>query len=78
MSHNEVLVADLYVQCSYPMRPDAITASDNCRGPASTAVQDAGGNSWWRCPVHEGRLADGTPGKVVASVPRHSAPLPPS
>jgi hypothetical protein len=63
-------VTDLYVGCSYPMRPDAIAASDNCRHPANTAVRDAAGNLWWRCPTHEGELRNGVYGEeVVTHVP---------
>ena len=34
-------VTELYIRCSYPLRPDAIAASDTCQHPANTAVQDA-------------------------------------
>ena len=64
-------VTDLYVLCSYPMRPDAIAASDRCGEPADTAVRDAEGNLWWRCPIHEGELRAGVFGEeVVTEVPR--------
>lgn len=64
-------VADLFVRCSYPMRPDAIAASDTCQHPADTAVRDDQGNLWYRCPTHEGELSNGVFGvDVVTSVPR--------
>ena len=64
-------VTELYVRCSYPLRPDAIAASDTCQHPADTAVRDAEGNFWYRCPTHEGELASGVFGEeVVTCVPR--------
>jgi hypothetical protein len=66
-------VTELYVRCSYPMRPDAIAASDTCQHPADTAVRDADGNLWYRCPTHEGELSNGVFGEeVVTSVPRET------
>jgi hypothetical protein len=66
-----VPVTELYVRCSYPMRPDAIAASDTCQHPASTAVRDDKGWLWYRCPAHEGELRNGVPGaEVVTCVPR--------
>jgi hypothetical protein len=64
-------VTELYVRCSYPQRPDAMSASDTCQHPADTAVRDAKGNLWYRCPTHEGKLASGVfGGEVVTCVPR--------
>jgi hypothetical protein len=64
-------VTELYVRCSYPLRPDAIAASDTCQHPANTAVRDAEDRLWWRCPTHEGELRNGVFGEeVVTSVPR--------
>jgi hypothetical protein len=64
-------VTELYVRCSYPMRPDAIAASDTCQHPANTAVRDADGNLWYRCLTHEGELSSGAfGGEVVTCVPR--------
>ena len=65
-----VPVIDLYVLCSYPMRPDAIAASDTCQQLADTAVKDADGNSWWRCPAHRGAVRPDVTGEVVTEVPR--------
>lgn len=68
-------VAELYVRCSYPMRPDALAASDTCQQSADTAVRDAGGNLWWRCPAHEGKLRDGIYGEeVVREIARDAPP----
>jgi hypothetical protein len=67
-------VTELYVRCSYPLRPDAIAASDTCQHPANTAVRDVKGNLWYRCPSHEGELTNGVFGEaVVTSVPRKRA-----
>jgi hypothetical protein len=34
-------VTGLYVRCSYPLRPDALAASDTCQHPANTSrLQD--------------------------------------
>ncbi len=64
-------VTELYVRCSYPLRPDAIAASDTCQHLANTAVKDADGNYWYRCPSHEGELTSGVYGvEVVTEVPR--------
>jgi hypothetical protein len=65
-----VAITELYVRCSYPKRRDVLAASDTCQHPASTAVRDAEGNLWWRCPTHEGQLRVGVPGEVVTRVPR--------
>jgi Rieske Fe-S protein len=69
-----VPVTELYVRCSYPMRPDVLAASDTCQHPANTAVRGAGGSLWWRCPAHEGQMALGRRGEVVTSVPRPVTP----
>jgi len=60
-------VTELYVRCSYPLRPDAIAASDTCQHPANTAVRDAAGALWWRCPTHEGELMNGEFGEEVVT-----------
>lgn len=62
-------VIDLYVRCSYPMRPDVLAASDTCQHPADSAVRDENGALWWRCPTHEGQLTLGVYGGVVTQVP---------
>jgi hypothetical protein len=63
-------IAELLVQCSFPMRPDAIAMSDRCRRMANTAVQDAEGALWWRCPAHKGELRPGVPGEAVITAIR--------
>lgn len=68
MSETELTpITELYVRCSYPLRPDAIAASDTCQHPANTAVRDAEGVLWWRCPTHEGELASGVFGEEVVT-----------
>lgn len=54
-------VTDLYVQCAFPMRPDAIAASDTCQRPATSAVEI--GTAWyWRCDQHMGLIRPGVKG----------------
>lgn len=65
-------VSDLYVQCSYPMRPNAIAASDCCRGPATSAV-DSGDAWYWRCDEHLGFVSEGVEGNVRFAVPTPTA-----
>ena len=60
-------VINLYVRCSYPLRPDVLAASDTCQHPANTAVRNAEGNLWWRCPTHEGELTNGVYGEAVVT-----------
>ena len=62
-------ISALYVQCSYPMRPDAIAASDNCNRPATSAVIQPGtGFRLWRCDRHSGQLDEGMPGEVITEI----------
>lgn len=63
----ETPIAELYVRCSYPLRPDPLAASDTCQHPANTAVRDTEGNLWWRCPTHEGQLRNGVFGEEVVT-----------
>ena len=68
-----VPIAEMYVGCSYPMRGDAIAASDTCRSHASSAVVDpASGAAYYRCSIHEGLLKDRIRGKVVISLPKRN------
>lgn len=64
-------VTELLVNCSFPMRPDAIAASDTCRRPANSAVVDPDNASrrYWRCEGHRGQMRPGQAGKAVESVP---------
>lgn len=64
-------VVDLYKQCSFPLRSDAIAASDTCRAPAQTAVIDYSGGEpvyWWRCTTHEGMITADKTGGVAHGV----------
>jgi hypothetical protein len=73
-----VPIAALYVNCSFPMRADAIAASDTCQRFAKSGVVDPEtGNTYWRCDQHEGMVRtrpDYTPavllGRVVTEVLR--------
>jgi hypothetical protein len=47
-------VSSLYVGCAFPMRDDAIAASDTCQKTANSAVM-IDGNYYYRCPKHAGR-----------------------
>lgn len=64
----EVRVVDLYVECMYPMRPDALAASDCCRRPADTAVERPDGMRTWRCPKHRGLIKGTETGPVHETV----------
>jgi hypothetical protein len=65
-----VAVSDLYAECSYPMRPDAIAASDTCRRSATSAVIDPeNGTAYYRCARHKGLLVRQCPGEVVTELP---------
>ena len=65
----KIPITDLYVKCSYPMKPRTLAASDMCQKPASTGVTDKDGNIWYRCPKHLGQLGPGVAGKVVYATP---------
>ena len=63
-------VMDLYVNCSYPMHPDAVATSDTCRKPAVSAVVDPNnGDMYYRCPEHRRQVRDGVYGRVRYLVP---------
>jgi hypothetical protein len=64
----EVRVTDLYVECMYPMRPDALAASDCCRMPADTAVERPDGVRSWRCKKHRGLIKDTTTGPIHETI----------
>ena len=59
-----VLISQLCKRCSFPMRPDAIAASDTCRETAASAVVMDNGNLMWRCPKHEGMQKPGVWGPI--------------
>jgi hypothetical protein len=65
-----VRVFDLFVNCSFPKRPDVLAASDTCQDQATSAVEMANGDLMWRCPRHRGFRGDGTSGNVYVTVPR--------
>lgn len=61
-------ITDMYVQCSYPMRPDAIAMSGCCRHRARTAVERPDDARMWRCREHEGMVSPGVTGAVKDAV----------
>lgn len=68
----EKRVTDMYVNCSLPMRPDAIAASDTCQKPANSATLDTN-NAWmYRCETHKSIRSDGTWGETSDTVMRRS------
>lgn len=64
----EVRVTDLYLECMYPMRPDALAASDCCRQRASTAVERPDRMITWRCSEHRGLIKGDLTGPVHETV----------
>ncbi len=63
-----VSVSDLYVNCSYPIRPNAVALSDCCQGSAMSAVESEGGDWLWRCRLHLGLVREGVEGRVRFAV----------
>lgn len=61
-------ITSLFVSCSFPMRPDAIAASDTCQHPADSGVKDDKGNLWWRCPDHRSMVKPGVQGEAHFAV----------
>jgi hypothetical protein len=67
----QVLVKDLAVQCSYPMREPALAMSDCCRKAAYSAVEDPYGVMYYyRCHEHEGLFRGDEAATVVRRVPQ--------
>lgn len=66
----EVRVADMFAECSFQMRKDAIAMSDCCRNIASSAVEMPNGARHYRCTKHRGLIKDGVPGEVHDTVLR--------
>lgn len=65
-----VAVIDLNVLCSYPMREDAIAASDCCGMPAVLAVEDRENHNLYdRCRAHQGQVKFGVYGRTYYTVP---------
>ncbi len=64
----EVRVADLYGQCSFPMRADAIAMSDCCHRSATSAVEYPSGDKYWRCTKHRGMINETETGPVHETI----------
>jgi hypothetical protein len=62
-------IADMFVNCYFPMRPDVMAASDTCQHPASSAVVAPDGSRYWRCAEHEGMVDATTRGETFYEVP---------
>ena len=61
-------IVDMFMKCTYPMRPDVLAASDCCGKPAATAVLRPDGMKTWRCPEHKGLVKDDETGEVFESI----------
>ena len=59
-----VPVTEMYVNCSFPMRPDVIAASDTCRHSADSAVVMENGDLMWRCLDHGSMRKPGEQGEA--------------
>lgn len=74
----EVLISDLYVQCSlriHNFEKHGIAMSDCCRQTARSGVVDPITNiTLWRCIAHEGMLdfRTGDKGEIVYVIKRRS------
>ena len=55
-------VSELFKECSFPMKADAIAASDNCRGHATSVVGTPSGYWMYRCDKHVGLRSPGVTG----------------
>lgn len=64
----DIPVGDLLFQCSYPMRPVVLAASDTCRKAATTAVVIDEGY-WYRCDQHRGLTKGQETGDVHETIP---------
>jgi hypothetical protein len=70
-------IADLFVRCSYPVRPDALAASDTCQDMAPYGVKDPAvvdSPTWYRCAAHMDYLPDGQIGVSVTTVMQRKDP----
>jgi hypothetical protein len=57
MSKGMTAIRDLHKRCSFPMRADAIAASDTCQHPATSGVSDSPSSpTMWRCDSHRGQV----------------------
>ncbi len=57
-------ISKLYVNCSFPLKPKAMAASETCQRPATSGVLNPSGSLYYRCPQHEGQLDETTTGAV--------------
>lgn len=64
MSKADIAVKDLFVDCGYPMRANAIAASDTCRKAADTVVVVPDEGLFYRCAEHRGLIIGGKKGEV--------------
>jgi hypothetical protein len=60
----EVAITNRNVNCSFPMREDAIAISDTCQRHATSTVVGPHEARYYRCPQHEGQYNPSTTGKV--------------
>lgn len=58
---------DLWVNCSYPMRPVVVANSDTCQRHATSAVR-VGARYHWRCEDHVGQVDADQVGPTVLEV----------
>lgn len=65
-----VEVEDLFVQCSFPVKPNPRAASDSCNKPAMSVVEDQRGSLLYRCTQHEGQINRSKTGPILYSIPR--------
>ena len=66
-----IAVKDLYRECSYPLRDNAMAMSDCCRQPATTTVNTSGSakyKGYWRCEAHKGFVKGRAKGYTVETV----------
>lgn len=66
----EVPVAELHKHCSFPLRPDAIAASDRCGAIATSVVRDQYDSQWYRCGEHRGQVDGLQHGRTFDTMPR--------
>lgn len=71
-----VNVKDLYKECGYPLRENAVAQSDCCRRPAMSVVTGPNGCFYYRCAKHEGYYAPKVRGKHSRRVKVLEAHLP--
>ncbi len=72
----EVRVTDMYKECMFPMKPNAIAVSDCCRRHATSVVKYPNGSSYWRCTAHYGQIDKNTTGEASEMVFVRASDLP--